>query len=36
MHWIKSAKLAISKVALLIQCMEFENFCGQIPSFEVL
>ena len=26
MHGIKSAKLAISKVALLIPCMEFENF----------
>ena len=36
MHGIKSAKLAISKVALLILCMEFEIFCGQILSFEVL
>ena len=36
MHGIKSAKLAISKVALLTPCMEFEFFCGKIPSFEVL
>ena len=36
MHGVKSAKLAISKVALLTPRMEFENFCGQIPSFEVL
>ena len=35
-HGVKSAKLAISKVALLTPCMEFEIFCGQIPSFEVL
>ena len=35
MHGVKSAKLAISKVALLTPCMEFENFCGYIPSFEV-
>jgi hypothetical protein len=33
MHGIKSAKLAISKVALLTLYMEFEFFCGQIPSF---
>jgi hypothetical protein len=31
MHRVKSAKLAISKVALLISCMEFEFFCGQMP-----
>ena len=36
MHGVKSAKLAISKVALLTPCMEFEKNCGQIPSFEVL
>ena len=36
MHGVKSAKLAISKVALLTPCMEVEIFCGQIPSFEVL
>jgi hypothetical protein len=33
---LQSAKLAISKVALSIQCMEFNFFCGQIPSFEAL
>ena len=34
--FIKSAKLPISTFALLIPCMEFETFCVQIPSFEVL
>ena len=33
---VKHTKLAISKVALLTPCMEFEIFCGQMPSFEVL
>ena len=33
---VKSAKLAISKVALLTQCMEFEFSGDQIPLFEVL
>ena len=36
MREVKSAKLAISKVALLTPCMEVKIFCGQIPSFEVL
>ena len=35
MHGIKSATLEIANLALLILCMEFEIFCGQIPSFEV-
>ena len=35
MQGIKNAKLAISNLALLIPCMEFENFLAQIPSFEV-
>jgi hypothetical protein len=35
MQRIKSAKLAISDLALLIPCMEFEFFWVQIPSFEV-
>ena len=28
-------ELAISNLALLIPCLEFENFLAQIPSFEV-
>ena len=36
MHGVKSARLTISKVALLTPCMEFENASGQIPLFEVL
>jgi hypothetical protein len=35
MQGIKSAKLAISNLALLIPCMEFEKKLAQIPSFEV-
>ena len=31
-----SATLVMTNLALLIPCMEFEIFCGQIPSFEVL
>jgi hypothetical protein len=30
-----SDKLAISSLALLIPCMEFEKKLAQIPSFEV-
>ena len=36
MQGIKSAKLEIANLALLIPCMEFEFFCVQIPSCEVL
>ena len=36
MHGIKSAYLEIANLALLIPFMEFEIFCGQIPSFELL
>ena len=32
----KTATLEITNLALLIPCMEFEFFCGQIPLFEVL
>ena len=35
-HGVKSATLEIANLALLTPWMEFENFCGQIPSFEVL
>ena len=31
-----SATLEIANLALLTPWMEFENFCGQIFSFEVL
>jgi hypothetical protein len=31
----ESANLAISNLALLIPCMEFEIVLAQIPSFEV-
>jgi hypothetical protein len=34
MQGIKSAKLAISNLTLLIPCIEFEFFLAQIPSFE--
>ena len=36
MHRVKSATLEIANLALLTPCKEFENFCDQIPSFEVL
>ena len=36
MHGVKSATLEIANLALLTPCTEFENFCDQIPSFEVL
>ena len=36
MHGVKSATLEIANLALLTLCAEFENFCDQIPSFEVL
>ena len=35
MDGIKSAKLAISDLALLIPCMEFKLFCPKITSLEV-
>jgi hypothetical protein len=35
MQGIKSAKLAISNLALLIPRMEFEKILAQIPSIEV-
>ena len=35
MQGIKSAKLAISNLALLIPCMEFEIFLAPMPSIEV-
>ena len=36
MHGVKSATLEIANLALLTLCTEFEIFCDQIPSFEVL
>ena len=36
MHGIKSATLEIANMALFTPCMEFEKFCGQIPSFEAI
>ena len=35
MQGVKSAKLEIANLALLIPCMEFEISWVQIPSFEV-
>ena len=35
MQGVKSAKLEIANLALLIPCMEFEKKLVQIPSFEV-
>ena len=36
MHGVKSATLEIANLTLLTPCTEFENFCDQILSFEVL
>jgi hypothetical protein len=35
MQGIKSAKLKIGNLALLISCMELDIILAQIPSFEV-